>query len=111
MMRWIERRPAGKDQEDLDASVLPAGSYRHFLTRYPEGNALYSKMMYTSLLVNQIRGGPLTEKDRPGGTLEGPVPLRLLARKGRWNLSPGFPSGRLLLPPGIRESHQGTGNL
>ena len=56
MMRWIERRPAGKDQEDLDASVLPAGSYRHFLTRYPEGNALYSKMMYTSLLVNQIRG-------------------------------------------------------
>jgi 4-alpha-glucanotransferase len=55
MMRWIER-PTGEDQNYLDASVLPSGSYRHFLTRYPEGNALYSKMMYTSLLVNQIRG-------------------------------------------------------
>ncbi len=55
MMRWIER-PTGEEPNYLDASVLPAGSYRHFLTRYPEGNALYSKMMYTSLLVNQIRG-------------------------------------------------------
>lgn len=55
MMRWIEG-PIGDDQNYLDASVLPSGSYRHFLTRYPEGNALYSKMMYTSLLVNQIKG-------------------------------------------------------
>ena len=55
MMRWIEGT-MGDDQNFPDASVLPAGSYRHFLTRYPEGNALYSKMLYTSLLVNQIRG-------------------------------------------------------
>ena len=35
---------------------LSGGYFRHFLTRYIESNLLYSKMQYTCVLVNQIRG-------------------------------------------------------
>ncbi len=56
LMHWLEEGAATDEYEYPDSSVLPSGSYRYFLTRYPEGNALYSKMMYTSLLVNQIKG-------------------------------------------------------
>ncbi len=56
LMHWLEEGAATDEYEYPDSSILPSGSYRYFLTRYPEGNALYSKMMYTSLLVNQIKG-------------------------------------------------------
>lgn len=35
---------------------LAGGYFRQFLTRYIESNLLYSKMQYTCVLVNQIRG-------------------------------------------------------
>lgn len=35
---------------------LAGGYFRQFLTRYTESNLLYSKMQYTCVLVNQIRG-------------------------------------------------------
>ncbi|MFW5994950.1 MAG: alpha-amylase/4-alpha-glucanotransferase domain-containing protein [Spirochaetia bacterium] len=35
---------------------LAGGYFRQFLTRYVESNLLYSKMQYTCVLVNQIRG-------------------------------------------------------
>jgi alpha-amylase len=35
---------------------LQRGFFRQFLTRYPEVSLLYSRLMYTHLLVNQIRG-------------------------------------------------------
>ena len=34
---------------------LYGGFFRQFLSRYPESNYLYSKMVYTQVLVNQIR--------------------------------------------------------
>jgi len=30
--------------------------FRHFLSRYPESNLLYARMLYTHLLVSQVRG-------------------------------------------------------
>jgi len=43
-------------------SYLKGGLFRHFLTRYPESNLMYSKMMYVHLLVNQIRGDKYRKK-------------------------------------------------
>ena len=37
-------------------------NYRHFLTVYPESNLLYSKMMYTQILTNQVRGDKYRKK-------------------------------------------------
>ncbi|MFP4564117.1 MAG: alpha-amylase/4-alpha-glucanotransferase domain-containing protein [Spirochaetia bacterium] len=36
--------------------------YRQLLTRYPESNLLYAKMIYTNILVNQIRGDKYRKK-------------------------------------------------
>ena len=36
--------------------------FRHFLTNYRESNLLYSKMMYTQVLVNQVRGDKYRKK-------------------------------------------------
>ncbi len=35
---------------------LSGGHFRQFLTRYPEAGLMYAKMMYTHVLVNQVRG-------------------------------------------------------
>ncbi len=41
----------------------PAGGFfRQFLTRYPEGELMYAKMMYTHVLVNQLRGDKYKKK-------------------------------------------------
>ena len=36
--------------------------FRQFLTKYPESNLLYSKMLYTHILVNQLRGDKYRKK-------------------------------------------------
>lgn len=48
---------------DKDKSPFLCGGYfRQFLSKYPESNMLYAKMMYTHLLVNQIRGDRARKK-------------------------------------------------
>ncbi len=42
-------------KKDYKRKYLSGGFFRQFLTRYPESNLLYSKMIYTNILVNQIR--------------------------------------------------------
>jgi len=47
---------------DLDCSDESNAAYflgslaRHFLVRYPEANGIYTKMLYTHILINQLRG-------------------------------------------------------
>lgn len=67
IMYWSldEKRRKGFDElerlerrGDLDAaSSYYSGAFpRQFLVRYPEANGIYSKMMYTHTLINQLRG-------------------------------------------------------
>ncbi len=44
------------------ARFLPGGHFRQFLTRYPEAGLMYAKMMYTHVLVNQVRGDKYKKK-------------------------------------------------
>lgn len=48
--RRRERDPGGIGR------LLSGGHFRQFLTRYPEAGLMYAKMMYTHVLVNQVRG-------------------------------------------------------
>ncbi|MBE3064296.1 MAG: DUF1926 domain-containing protein [Spirochaetes bacterium] len=48
--RRRERDPGGMGR------LLSGGHFRQFLTRYPEAGLMYAKMMYTHVLVNQVRG-------------------------------------------------------
>jgi len=41
---------------------MQGGYFRQFLTRYPELNLLYSRLLYTHLLVNQMRGDKSRKK-------------------------------------------------
>ncbi len=41
---------------------LHGGYFRHFLSKYPEVNLLYSRLVHTHLLVNQIRGDRARKK-------------------------------------------------
>jgi hypothetical protein len=41
---------------------VSAGLFRHFLTRYPESNLMYAKMMYVHLLANGVRGDKYRKK-------------------------------------------------
>lgn len=43
-------------QSKLNPTFLSTGFFRHFLNRYPESNLMYSRMQYTHILVNQVRG-------------------------------------------------------
>jgi len=47
-------------------TYLVGGFFRQFLTRFPEVNLLYSRLLYTHLLVNQMRG----DKSRKRAALE-----------------------------------------
>ncbi|MEW5814789.1 MAG: alpha-amylase/4-alpha-glucanotransferase domain-containing protein [Spirochaetota bacterium] len=50
-------------QASKDVSLSSNYSFfRQFLTKYPESNLLYSKMIYTQILVNQIRGDKYRKK-------------------------------------------------
>ena len=64
MMSWTLDPSAHQDYEAAKTAMkengklpfLCGGYFRQFLSKYPESNLLYSKMMYTHVLVNQIRG-------------------------------------------------------
>ena len=65
MMSWTltpeHQRELSAAKTALEEARLPlryvsGGHFRQFLTKYPESNLLYSKMMYTHILVNQLRG-------------------------------------------------------
>ena len=57
------KRLVAAGRSTADAGVLiPGGFFRQFMQRYRESNLLYSKMMYTHLLVNQIRGDKYRKK-------------------------------------------------
>jgi alpha-amylase len=48
---------------DAELTPLLAGGYfRRFLARYPEGELMYAKMIYTHVLVNQVRGDKYKKK-------------------------------------------------
>ncbi len=56
--QYLEARKALENPD----SLLAGGYFRQFLSRYPEGELLYAKMMYTHVLVNQIRGDKYKKK-------------------------------------------------
>jgi hypothetical protein len=45
-----------KTHQDLKKAYFPNSSSRQFLITYPESNGVYSKMMFTHVLINQLRG-------------------------------------------------------
>ncbi len=51
VIRW-----ASKGQSKKINNSIGNRFFRNFLSEYPESNLLYSKMQYTHILVNQIRG-------------------------------------------------------
>jgi alpha-amylase len=71
LMRWALPPDRQVEYEDLKreclrsngcASFVAGGFFRQFLTKYPESNLLYSKMIYTHILVNQLRGDKYRKK-------------------------------------------------
>ncbi|TFG62332.1 MAG: DUF1926 domain-containing protein [Spirochaetales bacterium] len=48
--------------QEAQKGFIRGGHFRQFLTKYPESNFMYSKMMYTTILVNQIRGDKYRKK-------------------------------------------------
>ena len=48
--------------ESGDGRFLVGGHFRQFLTRYPEAWLMYAKMVYTHVLVNQVRGDRYKKK-------------------------------------------------
>ena len=55
LVREFEKKPELK-------SFLRGGFFRQFLTRYPESNLMYARMMYTHIQVRQIRGDKIKRK-------------------------------------------------
>lgn len=52
-----EFSPVDSESADPDEPPVFFGAFpRHFLTRYPEANGIYTKMIYTHILINQLRG-------------------------------------------------------
>lgn len=70
MMSWTLDTATQRDFEKAKNKLsekdkgpfLCGGYFRQFLSKYPESNMLYAKMMYTHLLVNQIRGDRARKK-------------------------------------------------
>ncbi len=71
MVRWS--LPTEKAKHLVDAkkkykfnksieSFFSGGFFRQFFIKYPESNYMYSKMIYTNILVNQIRGDKYRKK-------------------------------------------------
>ncbi|HET6487476.1 MAG TPA: alpha-amylase/4-alpha-glucanotransferase domain-containing protein, partial [Spirochaetia bacterium] len=59
--KYLEARK--KSLEEADSSrFLVGGHFRQFLTRYPEAWLMYAKMMYTHVIVNQVRGDRYKKK-------------------------------------------------
>ncbi len=61
-MFWAMDRKSRKKFQDPETGksksgvFYPGGLARQFLVQYPEANGIYSKMMYTSMLIGQLRG-------------------------------------------------------
>ncbi|MFP4363756.1 MAG: alpha-amylase/4-alpha-glucanotransferase domain-containing protein [Spirochaetia bacterium] len=71
MMEWSLEPVQQEDlrQAKTDFTINPekrvflrGGDFRNFLTRYRESNRMYCKMIYTNLLVNQLRGDKSRKK-------------------------------------------------
>jgi hypothetical protein len=52
----VEEEFCGRVREAENAGQDGADSPRQFLINYPEANGIYSKMMFISVLINQLRG-------------------------------------------------------
>ena len=62
---WMDNQggaPAKKKSDKTAVAHKKAGNFRQLLTKYEESNLLYSKMMYTQVLVKQIRGDKARKK-------------------------------------------------
>ncbi|MBN2439689.1 MAG: DUF1926 domain-containing protein [Spirochaetales bacterium] len=71
MMDWILPLSCSGRSKELkrknalrysENGFLPGGLFRSFLSKYPESNLMYAKMMYVNILVNQIRGDKYKKK-------------------------------------------------
>jgi hypothetical protein len=45
-----------KTHQNFKKAYFPCSASRQFLITYPESNGIYSKMMFTQVLINQLRG-------------------------------------------------------
>ncbi len=59
--RYLEARRKALPEPDT-GRFLVGGHFREFLTRYPEAWLMYAKMMYTHVLVTQVRGDRYKKK-------------------------------------------------
>jgi hypothetical protein len=49
--------PCSSASGEVLEDAVPSGSFpRQFLVRYPEANGIYAKMLFTHVLINQLRG-------------------------------------------------------
>ncbi len=71
IMKWVLPADKQKDFDRLSSRLIEigiepkwiyGGFFRQFLTKYKESNLLYSKMMYISILTNQVRGDKYKKK-------------------------------------------------
>ena len=70
MMSWslpteraheLEKLKSGRLSRN-NRAYLKGGYFRHFLSKYPESNLMYAKMIHTYVLVNQVRGDKYRKK-------------------------------------------------
>ena len=59
--KYLEARQRSLTESDSERFVV-GGHFRQFLTRYPEAWLMYAKMMYTHVIVNQVRGDRYKKK-------------------------------------------------
>jgi alpha-amylase len=59
--KYLETRRRSLSEADA-ARFVVGGHFRQFLTRYPEAWLMYAKMMYTHVIVNQVRGDRYKKK-------------------------------------------------
>ncbi|HUI71272.1 MAG TPA: alpha-amylase/4-alpha-glucanotransferase domain-containing protein, partial [Spirochaetia bacterium] len=59
--KYLEARQRNFAHGDI-GRFLVGGHFRQFLTRYPEAWLMYAKMMYTHMLVTQVRGDRYKKK-------------------------------------------------
>ena len=63
LMQWLSSdAKAIKTSKRKIATDASGGLFQRFLNQYPESNLMYSKMLYTHLRVNQIRGDKFRKK-------------------------------------------------
>ncbi|MEJ2662501.1 MAG: DUF1926 domain-containing protein [Spirochaetia bacterium] len=60
VQKWIMNR--GNTTGMFKSSYYQVRGFKNFFSRYPESNLMYSKMLYTHILVNQVRGDKYRKK-------------------------------------------------